>query len=229
MLRAAFILAVLAVPALADTAVQMPGVGARYTSEADVTVTPKSGAAAKIHSVLHYEVIARNGETVETRWQGTSTTPSGQQVPLLGTTTRRLYFVTNIATAAQPTADKPASTMDRTFVCRPDALDQFYPHGTSAHVSAACIFTQSTDLGEGQSQPVTMNFTDMGPGQVTTKAGTFDVRKIAVQDALDGVSTETINDFAPAIGVSVVVDTRGTHPTFEVLNHSEMTEFVPAR
>ena len=43
MMRAVVVATIVAVPAMAQTAVQMPAVGARYTTETELTVTFKSG------------------------------------------------------------------------------------------------------------------------------------------------------------------------------------------
>jgi hypothetical protein len=211
---------------MAETAVHMPPVGFRYTTRADgeSTVTTNS----EFHSVLHREVVASDGTTIQTRNEG-ATGGSGDEVPVLGGTTYRLFFLTDIKSTTRPVSDQPSMTNGSTWDCPADGLDQFYPRGTAAQVSVACKFTGNFNGRVVGPEPLTVDLSDLGEAHDTTPAGTFDVRKIVVYYGTAGVRNEITYDFAPTLGISVVQETKISTPHGETVTHSKVTDFDPAR
>jgi len=231
MFRLALVLTLL-VPgaAVAETVVHMPPVGFRYTTQSDVDFTSPSGTNSKTHLVLHREVVASDGTTIRTRNEGTNG-GAGHEFPVSGTTTYRLFLLTDNDSTARPVPDQPPVTLRSTWDCPADGLDQFYPRGTAAQVSLACTFTGK--LANGQviaPQPLTVSFSDLGQARATTPAGTFDVRKIVVRyGGAAGVTNEITYEFAPALGISVVQETKVSTPHSEMVAHSEVSDFTPPR
>jgi hypothetical protein len=213
---------------VAETVVHMPPLGFRYTTQVDADFTSVSGAKSKSHSVLHREVVASDGTTIQTRDEGMNG-GSGDEFPVSGRTTYRLFLLTDIESTARPVPDQPPVTNGSTWDCPADGLDQFYPRGTAAQVSLACKFTGKVSGQVIGPEPLTVSVSDLGQAHDTTPAGTFDVRKIVVRYGAAGVTNEITYDFAPALGISVVQETKVSTPHGETVSHSEVTELTPAR
>lgn len=227
MFRRVLALALVFFPAtgVAETAVNMPSVGFRYTTKVHVHTPYASGDS---DSVLRREVIASDGTTIETRNEGTIS-GSGREFATSGKSTYRLFFPTNTETTAQPVPDQPPMINGSTWDCPADRLDQFYPRGAAAQVTVECKLTQNT-LGKVVGpESHTLSFSDLGPAQDTTLAGTFDVRKIVVRFDTAGSTSEITYDFVPALGISVVQEMKTSTPRGEMVTRSEVADFTPAR
>jgi hypothetical protein len=216
----------------AETKVNMPPVGFRFTTQADGEFTAKpdgnSGTNSKIHSVTHHEVVASDGWTIQTRNEGTVAGASADASTFSGKTTYQLFFLTHSETTHSAT-DQPAIVSGSTWDCPGDGLDQFYPRGAATQVSVACKFTAKVSGRVVGPQPLTVSFSDLGPAHDTTLAGTFEVRKIVVRTSLAeaGVTNEITYDFAPALGISVVQETKISTPHGETVTHTEVADFTP--
>jgi hypothetical protein len=213
--------------AVAETAVHMPSLGFRYTTQTDADATSASGIKSKSHSMLHREVIASDGTTIQTRNEGTIGDP-GSEFSVSGKTTYRLSLLIDTESTARPISDQPPVTNGTTWDCPADGLDQFYPRGTAAQVSLTCKITVKLNGQVRAPEPVTVSVSDLGPAHDTTLAGTFDVRKIVVRTSTVGITNEIIYDFAPALGISVVQETKVSTPHGETVTHSEVADFTPA-
>lgn len=212
---------------VAETAVTMPPVGFRYTTQMDVNFTPTSGASTQSHSVLKREVISSDGTVIQTRNEGTGGSPGGE-ITISGKTTYRLFFLTNLESAAQMPG-QPPFTNSTTWDCPADGLDRFYPRGTAAQVSLECKLTETLRGQVMGPKSFTLSFSDLGKAQDTTLAGTFEVRKISVPySAVDGFTSEITYDFAPALGISVVQETKVSTPHGGTVSHTELADFTPA-
>jgi hypothetical protein len=232
-LRLALVLALL-VPGVgvAETVVHMPPVGFRYTTKIDSEFTPRpgvanAGASDKSRSVLHHEVVASDGTTIQTRNEGTMSGSAGE-FPRTGRTTYRLFFLTETETEQQ-VPGQPPFTVASTWDCPVDGLDQFYPRGTTAQVSVMCRFTSKIKDQVNGPVPLKVSLSDLGDVRDTTPAGTFDVRKIVVRYSAAEVMNEITYDFAPALGILVVQEAKISSPRGETVTHSEVTEFTAAR
>ena len=228
MFRVAFAVALLApYTAVAETAVTMPSVGFRYTTQMDVNSTQTTGPSSKVHSVLKREVISSDGTVIQTRNEGTGGSP-GSEITVTGKTIYRLFFLTNLESTAQMPG-QPPFTNSTTWDCPADGLDRFYPRGAAAQVSLECKLTETLRGQVMGPKSFTLSFSDLGKAQDTTLAGTFEVRKIAVRySAVDGFTSEITYDFAPALGISVVQETKVSTPHGETVSHIELADFTPA-
>jgi hypothetical protein len=226
MLRFALVFTVLVPGAgMAETAVSMPAVGFRYTTQMHVDTTM---AAGNSNSVLHREVVASDGTTMETRNEGTIS-GGDREFATSGKTTYRFFFLTDGETTAQPITDQPPMTTGTTWDCPADGLDKFYPRGTAAEVSVECKVSEKFKGQVMGPQSVTLNFSDLGPAQDTTLAGTFEVRRIVVRSGpTAGITTEMRYDFSPELGISVVQETKVSMPQRETVSRTELADFTPA-
>jgi hypothetical protein len=225
MLRFALVFTVLVPGAgMADTAVKMPSVGFRYTMQLHVDTTPATG---KTDSVLHREVVASDGTTIETRSAGTIS-GGDREFATSGKTIYRLFFPIDSETTAQPIPDQPPMTTGTNWDCPADGLDKFYPRGTTTEVSVECKVSEKFKGQVMGPQPITLSFSDLGPAQDTTLAGTFEVRKIVVRSGSAGITNEIRYDFAPELGISVVQETKVSTPQRQTVTHSELADFTPA-
>jgi len=209
---------------MAETAVNMPSVGFRYTMQMHVDTNLASGNS---NSVLHREVVASDGTTIETRNEGTIS-GGDREFATSGKTTYRLFFPIDSETTAQPVPDQPPMTTGTTWDCPADGLDKFYPRGTATEVSVECKVTEKLKGQVMGPQPLTLSFSDLGQAQDTTLAGTFEVRKIVVRSGSAGITSEIRYDFAPELGISVVQETKISTPQRETVTHSELADFTPA-
>jgi hypothetical protein len=225
MFRLALVLTLL-VPgaAMAETAVNMPSIGFRYTTQSHVETTPPTGNS---HSVLHREVVAGDGTTIETRNQGTIS-GSDREFATSGKTIYRLFFPIDIESTAQPVPDQPPMTTGTSWDCPADGLDQFYPRGTATQVSLECKVTEKLRGRVMGPQPLTLSLSDLGRAQDTTLAGTFAMHRILVRFGAAGIANEIRYDFAPALGISVVQETKVSTPQRETVTHTELADFTQA-
>jgi hypothetical protein len=221
---------------MAETAATMPRVGFRYTVQGDENFTAASGASSKSHGVIHREVIASDGTTIQTRDEGTTQTPSGE-LSVSGKSTYRWFLRTdNESTTRRGASDQSPITDSQSWDCPADELDRFYSRGTAAQgtaaeVSLACKFTGKAN-GEAMGPiPVTVNFADLGAARDTVSAGTFDVRKIAVRYSMPetGFTEEITYDFAPTLGISVVQETKDSSRNGTTVRHFEVSDISPAQ
>jgi hypothetical protein len=229
MLSRALILALLAPSAAAAETAPPPPVGFRYTVQSDVESTSKSGVTSKNHSVYRREVVASDGVTIQSRAEATVSDSNGERT-LSTTTTHRLFLLTSSESTVKPTPDQPAITTGYTLDCPSDELDRFYPRGAATQISVSCKITtrspNGTVLGPLE---VTAAFSDLGPAQDKTPAGAFDVRKILVRLDAAGGTTEITYHFAPALGISVMQDTKVTTSYGGVVTHYEVKEIGAGR
>ena len=221
---------VLLVPGLGvtESGVHMPLVGFSYTMHVDADTKLASGPDAKTHSVIHQEVVASDGTTIETRNEGTIRSSAGE-LPVLGTTIYRLFLPTDTETTARAAPDQPPVTNGTILDCPADRLDKFYPRGNASQVSLACRVTGKIRGQAVGPIPVTVSFYDFGAAHDTTPAGAFDVRKLVARTSSAEMTNEIIYDFAPALGISVMQEAKVRTPLVETVSHSEVTEITPAR
>jgi hypothetical protein len=227
--RLALVLALLVPGAgMAETAVHMPSIGFRYTTQTHLDFTPTSGSKSKSRSVLRREVVASDGTTIQTRNEGTIG-GSGGEFAVSSTTTYRLFLLTDTEATARPVADQPPVVNGASWDCPTDRLDQFYPRGTAAQVSLACTITGKFGGQAKGPEPLTVDLSDLGGAQDTTPAGSFDVRKIVVRYNSAGITNEITYDFAPTLGISVVQESKVSTPNGETMTRSEVTDIAAAQ